>query len=684
MAVTSSAASRISLAQLKPIFILSYGLELDDLHELEEEVIALDGDLTYDLKEARIFLARIEQTKRAAFELRSKGLWTEEWKDSSMERPRKRIRLSPPRLEPVHPIRTGSEIESEASSSTSAARSSRPTSPAAPNEHLESPSFNFPSEPGRILVIKLEWLENSMKQKRLHPYEEYLVYDARVISKPENRISEPKLHPVTYVKGNSEAPSRSRIPPSAPSGATITSILERAKAEAPSSAPGKGHPTAHQARRRFNQSSTTPALTHPTRPPKLHRTTTSEFEDSDSRSLPSPPPWVRDHVSYSCLRSTPPDPPNLRFIRALEAIKLARQLTLDEIGVRAYSTSIAAIAAYPRLLTSAAEILRLPGCDAKIAALWDEWADSADEEAERWSPTVRELEGDENLRVLKVFHEIWGVGPETARRFYFEKGWKDVDDVVEFGWSTLNRVQQIGVKFYDEFMVKIPRAEVEGIRDVVLRHARSCRGVEENHFGTERDVEAVIVGGYRRGKEECGDVDIILSHRDKDVTEALVIDVVASLEQEGWVTHTLTLNTTTSDRGQQTLPYRGVGGGHGFDSLDKALCVWQDPDWDVAEGKKNPNIHRRVDIIISSWRTVACAILGWSGGNTFQRDIRRYVKRAKGWKFDSSGVRDRVSGRVLNLERPKEGQPDSWLDREKRLMEGLGIGWRPPGERCTL
>jgi DNA polymerase IV len=119
------------------------------------------------------------------------------------------------------------------------------------------------------------------------------------------------------------------------------------------------------------------------------------------------------------------------------------------------------------------------------------------------------------------------------------------------------------------------------------------------------------------------------------------------------------------------------------------LCVWQDPEYaggrEGEEGQtKNPNIHRRVDIIVSPWRTVACAVLGWSGGNTFQRDIRRYVKRTRGWKFDSSGIRDRASGHVLDLESPTEPDDrDGWLEREKRLMEGLGIGWRPPNERCT-
>ena len=315
------------------------------------------------------------------------------------------------------------------------------------------------------------------------------------------------------------------------------------------------------------------------------------------------------------------------------------------------------------------------------------------------------------------------MGPDTARRFYFDHGWRELDDVVEFGWSTLTRVQQIGVKYYDEFLEKIPRKEVEDISDTILRHARLVLSIPKDKFHTKDDVECIIVGGYRRGKMASGDVDVVLSHRDENKTRDLVVDVVRSLEEEGWITHTLTLNTTTSDRGQATLPYRAQGhGGHGFDSLDKALCVWQDPNFegdDVTGNndneeklpKKNLNIHRRVDIIISSWRTVGCAVLGWSGGTTFQRDIRRYVSKVHGLKFDSSGVRNRGNGQVLDLEtaRPKDSKEaieillqggkvdrsderwsgvewdegDTWADRERRLMDGLGIGYRPPEERCT-
>ena len=289
------------------------------------------------------------------------------------------------------------------------------------------------------------------------------------------------------------------------------------------------------------------------------------------------------------------------------------------------------------------------------------------------------LKADPELKLLKLFYDIWGVGPDTARKFVFEKGWKDLDDLVEYGWTGLNRVQQIGVKFYEEFGLAIPRGEVERIADVVLRHARGVRGVEEMDWGGERDVVCVIVGGYRRGKRESGDVDVVLSHREEVVTSDLVVDVVRSLESEGWITHTLTLQTSMTERGQQTLPFRGESHGGGFDSLDKALCVWQDPSWEGGEGK-NPNLHRRVDIILSPWRTVGCAILGWSGGTTFQRDLRRFASKQKGWKFDSSGVRNRGTGEVVDLEGHIKG---GWEDRERAVMEGIGFGYRPATERCT-
>ena len=49
--------------------------------------------------------------------------------------------------------------------------------------------------------------------------------------------------------------------------------------------------------------------------------------------------------------------------------------------------------------------------------------------------------------VLRQFYEIWGVGDKTAREFYYDQGWRELDHIIERGWDTLTRVQQIGLKY---------------------------------------------------------------------------------------------------------------------------------------------------------------------------------------------------------------------------------------------
>lgn len=279
--------------------------------------------------------------------------------------------------------------------------------------------------------------------------------------------------------------------------------------------------------------------------------------------------------------------------------------------------------------------------------------------------------------MLKLFYDIWGVAETTARDFY-NRGWRDLDDIVEYGWETLTRVQQIGVKYYDEFKVRIPRAEVEGIASIILDHANRVR----------EGFEMVIVGGYRRGKAASGDVDVILSHRDESATQNLVGRLVVLLERAGYITHTLSLSTANSERGQVPVAWKGDDrkdkAGVGFDTLDKALVVWQDPHRKTGDTAQDLNPHRRVDIIISPWKTAGCAVLGWTSGTTFQRDLRRYCKREKMLKFDSSGIRSRRDGSWVDFESGPDGSPAPDMSTaERRVFAGLGLEWRPPEERCT-
>lgn len=639
-------------AQKPPIFILPTHMTLEKLHETESRLIEFGGNLTYDMSEAGLVLGEIGQKKRAALELRSRGLWTEEYAEPSSNQSDRNKEPPAKRRKTAQVHHAGIEIadlSTESESEEDGVRSRHD-----PSRHLVQ-TMEYP--PQTVTVLKLDWLDRSIAAGKALPAEPFLVYKGR-------KIAPPKV--VRPVEASAEKPP--------------SQILQRAKEDAAARPPPMQSSRFHGRRSREPDGGPSSQRHHP---PTLYRQTTSEHDEP--LALPPQPDWVRNQVLYACMRSAPPHPPNEDFINQLVKIRRIRELTLDEIGVRAYSTSIAALAAYPYVIRRPSEVLALPGCNEKIANLFAEFkqhggCSHADDDGNIAAADA--LETDPVLRTLNTFYLIWGVGAKTARDFYYHRGWRDLDDVVEHGWNSLSRVQQIGVKFYEEFLAGVPRSESEEIADIVRRHANRVRPTADNN------IDCVLVGGYRRGKEISGDVDLVLSHPDDTVTRNLIVDVVASLESESYITHTLALHLTTTHREQQTLPFRGEETGQQFDTLDKALVVWQDPHFDrdttdqedTNQQKKNPNPHRRVDIIISPWRTVGCAVLGWSGDTTFERDLRRYAKKAHAWKFDSSGVRERTSGgHVIDLEHG--GQ--TWEERERLVMEGLGVGWRPPEERCT-
>ncbi|EGE81957.1 DNA polymerase IV [Blastomyces dermatitidis ATCC 18188] len=683
-------AKTISLASLPSIYVLPTHLDLDQLHEVEETLERCGAQLTYDISEAELVLGKVLQKRRAAFELRSRGLWTEEVSAPTVVTTAaseagpsvKRRRVSGVKdvheHEHVHvqpaqePLVVDLRMESEGENvDAGEGAESRPKRVLKPSKSPADSSFNPKMKDG-IIILKFSWLDDSLKAGHAVPLAPYIVYHARKVAPRDNISVDGTSSNVTSVVASPRSPLRPRESPS-------RAILERAKADAASS-PAPNHFSPGTARsRRARVQHGPPAQKEP---PRLLRETTEEHEAAETG--PPTPAWVRDKLIYACQRSAFLNPPNEAFINQLIKIKKIRELTLDEIGVRAYSTAIAAIAAYPYKLQSPKEVSTLPGCESKIAILFSEFNQSKDGTLE----SANQLDTDPVLSVLNQFYNIWGVGAKTARDFYYHYHWRSIDDVIEQGWNMLSRVQQIGIKYFDEFMAGIPRSEVESIADIVLQHAKQVRPHSQKDYDG-KGIECIIVGGYRRGKEVSGDVDLILSHRDERVTHNLVYDVVASLEKEGWITHTLALHLTTSHREQQTAPYRGdTGGKPRFDSLDKALVVWQNPHFEARKGedgnveneKRNPNPHRRVDIIISPWRTVGCAIVGWTGETTFERDLRRYAKKVHNWKFDSSGVRSRsTGGQVIDL----EGKGSTWQEREKLVLEGIGVGWRPPEERCT-
>ncbi|EHK15153.1 uncharacterized protein TRIVIDRAFT_51446 [Trichoderma virens Gv29-8] len=594
--------------ELPRILLLPTHLQADELRELEARI----PTLTHNAHEAKVILGKISRPERALFELRRLKLATEpvalEGAEGDEAIGDKRGRSDAAEVPSKRPRLSGSE-----------ALRSR-----ADEGHVATLDL-LGGSGDVVLVLKLAWLLDSLEQNVVLPADDYLLYQGRKISSHSAQAS----NPGTPQPRKEDETTRS------------ASAVNDSPYSKRTTRPGTSSSTASDGRLHSE-------------PPTLHRETTSEHE------VPLPPIPDFLHTTYSCQRPSLVSPPNATFIAELKAIRTLRLLRGDQVGVRAYSTSIASLAAYPHLLQRPQEIERLPGCGPKIAQLYQQWTEDG------CTDETRKAKTDTELVVLKTFYDIWGVGDTTARQF-FKKGWRDLDDIVEYGWDSLSRVQQIGVKYYDEFQLKIPRDETETIASVILAHARRV----------DPGFQMVIVGSYRRGKPSSGDVDVVLSHPDEAQTLDIIERLVSSLEKSNFITHTLSVWTKNSERGQAPLAWKGEGrrAGSGFDTLDKAMVVWQNPQ------DKGP--HRRVDIIISPWKTAGCAILGWSGETTFQRDLRRYCKVKMGFKFDSSGVRSRADGSWVDLESSERGPAPDMETAERRVFEGLDLEWRPPAERCT-
>lgn len=646
--------------EFPPLYLLAvYFKDISELTALGKKIGVVFNAKEKDVK---VFLAHesLKAKARIRLELRKIGVLTEEVVKGqafdSIKEDRGRTHLPPQKRRKVEKIKDGkdvinldsdSDIESEPDINTPGSfrtaipnPSSGPSDPSRTVVTAQDPFHGWDKE--TIKVLKLAWYEDSVKAGKLLPIGNYLLYEGRITSTPKSPL------PI-YSK---------------PAATAIVIRPSQVTRDKPY------HKYRH-GKTRSNAShfkSQTPQLLH-------ESTSDHEYE----AELPDVPDNLKQR--YSCKRRTPLHTPNDDFIAQLKLIEAARRLTDDDESTSSYSDlsysiAISAIAAYPWSIGSPGELLRLKGVGPAVANYFNEW---------RQNGCIQEVEynkKDERMCSWSTFDRIFEVGPGTARRWY-NNGWRDLDDVSEnfqLGLANLSRSQEIGLKYYDEFEEKIPRDEVERIGAIVLNHANEiCPG-----------FEMVICGGYRRGKPNSGDVDVMLTHRDEDLTLDFIDHIVTALENSDYITHTLIQSNRNSERGQETLAWKGAmrkqGRKAGFDTLDKVFVAWQDPEWptkneDLAmnSNAKNPNPHRRVDIIITPWKTAGCAIVGWSGATMFERDLRRYCRDEIGYKFDSSGVRRLDNGDWVDL----EAGADTLLEKEKKVFEGLGLDWIEPTERCT-
>ncbi|KAF5376697.1 hypothetical protein D9615_007866 [Tricholomella constricta] len=284
----------------------------------------------------------------------------------------------------------------------------------------------------------------------------------------------------------------------------------------------------------------------------------------------------------------------------LEELKTLHQAKIgdeDHWRVFSYSKCIRALRNHPKRIASLAEARSIRGVGEKTAAKIMEIVETGG---------LRRIgyEKTEDIETTRLFQGIYGVGRSTAYQWY-AAGCRTLKDVVDGkGGVKLTPAQEIGVRFYDDINNRMPREEAKEIFELIKPIALR---IDPRLF-----VE--IMGSYRRGKADCGDIDILITRSPEDgKTHAGVLpQLLRDLHAGGILTEDLALPDDPND----------------LEAIYRGLCriPWR-------AGARR----RRIDFLTVAWHSRGAALLYYTGDDIFNRAIRMKAN-VLGYSLNEKGL----------------------------------------------
>lgn len=234
-----------------------------------------------------------------------------------------------------------------------------------------------------------------------------------------------------------------------------------------------------------------------------------------------------------------------------------QKLKRDRFRAVAYGKAAQALRAHPEPILSGAQAKPLQGIGAGMARRIDVVLATGELEE------LKELRRDKDVMALRALRSVHGIGAVRAGNLV-EKGVRSLVDLrkgIAAGNIHLDAVQTIGLKHADEFVVKIPRAEVQE-HEGVLQEVRQQR---------HPTFVMLLCGSYRRGKAECGDIDVLVTspaytaeHKHDNFGGSIFRSFVQSLRDCNYLTDDLAAGNTK---------YMGVCRLPGVDRLHRRIDI---------------------------------------------------------------------------------------------------------------
>lgn len=236
-----------------------------------------------------------------------------------------------------------------------------------------------------------------------------------------------------------------------------------------------------------------------------------------------------------------------------------------------------------------------------------------------------------NNKILDAINDltrITGLG-ETRAKTLVNNGITSVDEyrkAIENGEVKSTHHIDIGLKYFDDLEQRIPRNEIKKMELVLRGQLKELNS----------DLIFNICGSYRRGRETCGDIDILITNPNKNDKTQYLSKYVDNLTKTGFLVDHLT------NKGEKK--YMGV-------------C------------KLSPkSLGRRIDIRFVEYSAYYAALIYFTGSKNFNIQIRNKAIEL-GYSLNEYGLIDKKTQKLI------------CLNSEEKIFEFLELDYVKPTER---
>jgi len=309
-------------------------------------------------------------------------------------------------------------------------------------------------------------------------------------------------------------------------------------------------------------------------------------------------------------------PYNEAFINLLDKLSGIMMKHGEPFRAKAYQKAQESIMTYPSTITSLKQLEGLPGIGPTIMEKFKEYLETG---------TLRILE-QEKTNPINILTDVYAIGPKKAEELV-KAGIKTIADLRIRQDELLNDIQKVGLEFYEDILQRIPRQEIEEYKGLIKSVTKSDNAFE-------------IVGSYRRGAENSGDIDIIITGE----TGLLYKETIDELIKRKIILHVLSRGPV------------------------KTLVIARLPGKSIA---------RRLDFLYAPPNEYAFALLYFTGSKIFNT-VMRQTALNQGCTLNEHAICHLTADK-------KKGEPVLQpFPNEKSIFDFLQMPYRTPLERQTV